>query len=170
MTKVLPIGGWRSRRLGEVSTSCPSSDGHDIYATPVLIQPLALKIAQFAEVKDIIPGKATLYSRYIPDASRFEFMERNGDGVLSEHQMWIVPSLYPESVRAGAGLVMNALDLAKFDAALSAKGLLNAHTLETMWEPGALQWPDWRLRCRMASLDREGTCDRGARRWLLVRA
>jgi hypothetical protein len=49
--------------------------------------------------------------------------------------MWIVPSLYPESVRAGAGLVMNALDLAKFDAALSAKGLLNAHTLETMWEP-----------------------------------
>jgi len=100
-----------------------------------VFQPLALKTAQFADVKDIIPRKATLYSRYIPDASRFEFMERNGDGILSEHQMWIVPSLYPESVRAGAGLVMNALDLAKFDAALSAKALLNAHTLETMWAP-----------------------------------
>jgi D-alanyl-D-alanine carboxypeptidase len=100
-----------------------------------IFTPLGMRTAQFADTKDIIPNKATLYSRYIPDASRFEFVNQNGDGVLSGHQMWIVPSLYPESVRAGAGLVMSALDLAKFDAALSAKTLLNARTIEKMWEP-----------------------------------
>ena len=48
-----------------------------------IFTPLGMKTAQFADTKDIIPNKATLYSRCIPDASRFEFMERNGDGVLS---------------------------------------------------------------------------------------
>jgi hypothetical protein len=62
-------------------------------------------------------------------------VSRNGDGVLSDHQMWIVPSLYPESVKAGGALVMNAPDLAKFDAALSEKTLLNEHTIEEMWAP-----------------------------------
>src|SRR5262249_24072669 len=100
-----------------------------------VFQPLGLKTAQFADAKDIVPRKVTLYSRFIPDASRFEFLERNGDGVLSEHQFWIVPSLYPESVKAGGGLVISALDLAKVDAALSAQTLLSTHTLETMWEP-----------------------------------
>ena len=100
-----------------------------------VFQPLGLKTAQFADARDIIPGKATLYSRFIPDASRLEFEERNGIDELSDHQKWIVPILYPESVRAGAGLVMSALDLAKFDAALSAKTLLSAHTLEMMWAP-----------------------------------
>jgi len=100
-----------------------------------IFTPLGMKTAQFADAKDIIPNKVTLYSRYIPDASRFEFVNRNGDGVLSDHQMWIVPNLYPESVKAGAGLVMNAPDLAKFDTALSAKTLLNEHTIEEMWAP-----------------------------------
>ena len=100
-----------------------------------IFTPLGMKTAQFADAKDIIPNKATMYSRYIPDASRFEFVNQNGDGVLSDHQTWIVPSVYPESLRAGAGLVMNALDLVKFDAALSAKTLLNEHAIEQMWAP-----------------------------------
>jgi CubicO group peptidase (beta-lactamase class C family) len=87
------------------------------------------------KTQDIIPNNATLYSRHIPDPSRFEFVNRDGDGVLSDHQMWIVPRLYPESVRAGVGLVMNALDLAKSDAALSAKTLLHVRTIEEMWAP-----------------------------------
>jgi CubicO group peptidase (beta-lactamase class C family) len=97
--------------------------------------PLGMATARFADAKDIILNKATLYSHYIPDESRFEFVERNGEGVLSDHETWVVSNLYPESVRAGAGLVMNALDLAKFDIALSTKTMLNAETEKAMWAP-----------------------------------
>ena len=100
-----------------------------------VFQPLGMETARFADARDIIPGKATLYSRFAPDASRLEFEERNGISVRSDHQKWIVPFLYPESVRAGAGLVMSALDLAKFDTALTANTLLSAHSLEMMWRP-----------------------------------
>ena len=102
-----------------------------------IFQPLGMKTAQFADARDIIPRKVPLYSRWSPDASRREFEVRNATDVVSKpkHQKWIVPLLYPEPVRAGAGLVMNAIDLAKFDAALTAKTLLNAHTLEQMWAP-----------------------------------
>lgn len=107
----------------------------EVFMAERIFNPLRMKTAEFADAKDIIPHKATLYSRYMPDPSRFELVNRNGDGVLSDHQMWIVPSLYPESVRAGAGLVINAPDLAKLGIALSRKTLLNAHTIEEMWAP-----------------------------------
>jgi CubicO group peptidase (beta-lactamase class C family) len=103
-----------------------------------IFKPLGMKTAQSADAKDIISNKLTLYSRYIPDPSRFESVNRKGDGVLSDRQMWIVPSPYPESVRATAGLVINAPDLARFDAALSTKTLLNEHTLEDMCAPAKL--------------------------------
>jgi D-alanyl-D-alanine carboxypeptidase len=102
-----------------------------------IFQPLGMKTAQFADARDIVPRKVPLYSRWPPDLSRREFEIRNPTDAAwpSEHQKWVVPLLYPESVRAGAGLVMSALDLAKFDAALSAKSLLKAGTLEKMWAP-----------------------------------
>lgn len=131
-----------------------SGKSFEAFMAERVFNPLGMKTAQFADAKDIVPNKATLYSRYIPDASPFEFLNRNGDGVLSDHQMWIVPSLYPESVRAGGGLVMNAPDLAKFDAALSARTLLNGHTIEEMWAPVKL------------SDGRDGDYAAGWRRWV----
>jgi CubicO group peptidase (beta-lactamase class C family) len=100
-----------------------------------VFRPLALRTARFGDTRDVIPNKATIYSRFVPDASRLDFAVQNGVGVLSDHQLWIIPFLYPESVKAGAGLAMNALDLARFDQALSAGTLLNARTVEMMWAP-----------------------------------
>lgn len=105
-----------------------------------IFQPLGMKTAQFADARDIIPRKVSLYSRLSPDASRREFLMRSGSNVypLSDQQKWVVPLFYPESVKAAAGLVISAPDLAKFDAALSAKTLLNAQTVKRMWEPTTL--------------------------------
>jgi CubicO group peptidase (beta-lactamase class C family) len=102
-----------------------------------VFQPLGMKTAQFADARDIISGKATMYSRLLPDASRLEFEERSVD-IFSDRPKSIAPFVYPESVKAGGGLVMSALDLAKFDAALSAKTLLSAHILDLMWAPAKL--------------------------------
>lgn len=103
-----------------------------------VFQPLGMKTAQFADARDIIPRKVTLYGRLTPDASRREFEERNGVPAPSDHPKWIVSYLYPDSVKAAAGLVMSPLDLARFDAALTAKTLLSARTLEMMWAPAKL--------------------------------
>jgi len=115
---------------------------------------LGMTTARFADAKDIVPNKASLYSRYTPDQSRFEFADRNGDGVLSDRQMWVVSNLYPESIRAGAGLVMNALDFARLDTALSGGTMLNTETIRAMWAPVRL-------------LDGQvGECALGWRRWV----
>jgi CubicO group peptidase (beta-lactamase class C family) len=103
-----------------------------------VFQPLGMKTARFADARDIIPRKITLYSRLTPDASRLELETRNGIAVPSDRPRWIVPYLYPDSVRAGAGLVMSAPDLARFDAALTAKKLLSPRMLELMWTPAKL--------------------------------
>jgi CubicO group peptidase (beta-lactamase class C family) len=103
-----------------------------------VFQPLGMKTAQFADTRDIISGKVTMYSRLLPDASRLEFEEKNEVDLFSDRPKWIAPFVYPESVKAGGGLVMSALDLAKFDTALSAKTLLNAHILDLMWTPAKL--------------------------------
>lgn len=100
-----------------------------------VFKPLGLESAQFADARDVVPGRATLYSHFTPDASRLGFADRNEASELFGDRFYIVPFLYPESVRAGGGLVMNALDLARFDAAFSTETLLNAHTLEMMWAP-----------------------------------
>jgi len=110
----------------------------DEFMTEHLFRPLGLSSAQFADARDIVSGKATLYSRFTPDASRLEFARRSGFGGLSDHQMWTVPYFCPESARAGAGLVMSALDLAKFDSALSAKKVLSRDSLGMMWTPTKL--------------------------------
>lgn len=103
-----------------------------------IFQPLGMKTAQFADARDIVPQKITLYSRLTPDRTRSEFEEHNGIPVPSDHPKWIVPYLYPDSVRAAAGLVMSPLDLARFDTALTAKTLLSPRTLENMWAPAKL--------------------------------
>ena len=54
----------------------------------------------FSNARDMIPGKATFYGQFIPDASRLEFEERNASGVRPDHQECIVPFLYPASVMA----------------------------------------------------------------------
>jgi len=105
------------------------------FMTDRVFQPLGMKTARFADVRDVIPAKVPMYSRLGPDASRLEFGKQNEGRASPDDQKWIAPFYYPESVRAGAGLVMSALDLAKFDAALTANTLLNAHTLEMMWAP-----------------------------------
>ncbi len=107
----------------------------DEFMTERLFRPLGLSSAQFADARDIVSGKATLYSGFTPDASRLDFARRGGFGVRSDHQMWTVPFFCPESVSAGAGLVMSAQDLAKFDAALSAKKVLSGDSLGMMWAP-----------------------------------
>ncbi len=112
-----------------------SGKSYEAFMAERIFGPLHAASAQFADSKDIIRNKATVYSRYIPDESRFDFVERNGDGVLSPDHMWIVPLLYPESVRAGAGLVMSAPDLAKFDIALSRGTLLHRDAMQLMWNP-----------------------------------
>lgn len=103
-----------------------------------VFRPLGMKTAQFADARDIIPQKITLYGRLTPDRTRCEFEEHNGITVPADHPKWIVPYLYPDSVRAAAGLVMSPLDLARFDTALSAKTLLSPRTLEMMWAPAEL--------------------------------
>lgn len=103
-----------------------------------IFQPLGMKTARFADARDIVPRKITLYSRLTPDASRLELETRNGIAVTSDRSSWIVPYLYPDSVRAGAGLVMSVLDLARFDAALTAKKILSPRMLDLMWTPANL--------------------------------
>jgi D-alanyl-D-alanine carboxypeptidase len=41
----------------------------DEFMADRVFQPLGMKTAQFADARDVIPGKATMYSRVIPDAS-----------------------------------------------------------------------------------------------------
>ena len=103
-----------------------------------IFQPLGMKTAQFADARDVIPGKVPLYGHLSPDTSRLGYEERNGIPLAVEHSKWVVPYLYPSSMRGAAGLVMSATDLARFDAALTAKTLLSPRTLEMMWAPTKL--------------------------------
>jgi CubicO group peptidase (beta-lactamase class C family) len=111
----------------------------DEFLAERIFRPAAMKTAQFADARDIVPRKVSLYSRLAPDPSRREFEKQNGKVVPSNQPKWIAPYLYPDSVRASAGLVMSALDLARFDTALTAKTLLNQSTLEMMWTPTELR-------------------------------
>ena len=63
-----------------------SGKSFEAFMAERIFSPLGMKTAQFADAKDIIPNKVTLYSRYIPDASRFDFVDQNGDGVLADHR------------------------------------------------------------------------------------
>ena len=100
-----------------------------------IFEPLHLESARYGDTLDIIPGRVSLYDAYTPSVDRSVAFDRWDDLVVSKDKIWNYRVPYPEWLYGAAGLNINALDLAKFDAALSEGRLLSKRALEQMWTP-----------------------------------
>jgi CubicO group peptidase (beta-lactamase class C family) len=100
-----------------------------------IFEPLHLESARYGDTLDIIPGRVSLYDAYTPSVDRSVAFDRWDDLVVSKDKIWNYRVPYPEWLYGAAGLNISALDLAKFDAALSEGRLLSKHALEQMWTP-----------------------------------
>ena len=100
-----------------------------------VFEPLHLESARYGDTLDIIPNRVSFYTAYTPLVDRSVAFDRWDELVVSASKMWNYRVLYPEWLYGAAGLNISALDLAKFDAALTHGRLLNRELLEQMWTP-----------------------------------
>jgi CubicO group peptidase (beta-lactamase class C family) len=98
-----------------------------------IFEPLHMESARYGDTLDIIPNRASLYTAYSPSVDRSVAFDRWDDLVVSDNKIWNYRVPYPEWLYGAAGLNISALDLAKFDAALSQGTLLTKGSLEQMW-------------------------------------
>lgn len=97
--------------------------------------PLHLESARYGDTLDIIPNRVSFYTAYTPSVDRSVAFDRWDELVISDSKIWNYRVPYPEWLYGAAGLNISALDLAKFDAALTQGRLLNKSLLEQMWTP-----------------------------------
>jgi D-alanyl-D-alanine carboxypeptidase len=100
-----------------------------------IFEPLHLESARYGDTLDIIPNRVSFYTRYTPSVDRSVAFDRWDELVVSDSKIWNYRVPYPEWLYGAAGLNISALDLAKFDAALTQGQLLNKRLLEQMWTP-----------------------------------
>jgi CubicO group peptidase (beta-lactamase class C family) len=99
--------------------------------------PLGMQSARYGDSLDVVPNRVAIYMNFVPQADRFH-IERQPDGdgsPSSDGKLWNdINLLFPTYQHGGVGLNMNAMDLAAFDAALSAGRVLDQPVLQLMWE------------------------------------
>lgn len=92
-------------------------------------RPLGMTSTRFGDSKEILPGRASLYTR---------FEIRDNQFVKSPDRLWTGRYLYPNYQHPGAGLNTTVGDLVKWDIALSAGRILKPSILDQMWTPVTL--------------------------------
>ena len=100
-----------------------------------IFEPLHMESARYGDTLDIIPNRVSLYTAYTPSVDRTVAFDRWDDLVVANGKIWNYRVPYPEWLYGAAGLNISALDLAKFDAALSQGTLLSKDSLVQMWTP-----------------------------------
>ena len=86
-----------------------------------IFAPLGMNTTRMLSFAEIIPNRAIGYELI--------------NGVWKNTRRWQSESIFSD---AAGGLVMNALDLAKWDAALYTERIIKRSSLEAMWKPGQL--------------------------------
>lgn len=94
-------------------------------------QPLAMTATRFGDSREIVPGRATLYTR-------LESCDENGpklsDRIYAAHPAY----LYPSFMHTGAGINTTVGDLVKWNLALDEAKVLQRETLDQMWSAARL--------------------------------
>jgi CubicO group peptidase (beta-lactamase class C family) len=100
-----------------------------------IFEPLHLESTRYGDTLDIIPSRLSFYTAYAPLVDRSVAFDRWDELVVSDSKIWNYRVPYPEWLYGATGLNISALDLAKFDAALTQGRPLNKRLLEQMWTP-----------------------------------
>lgn len=85
--------------------------------------PLHMRQTHFGDSRQIVAGRATFYTRY----------EQQTDKQVSPAGLWVYQNLAPSYIYTGMGLNTSAIDLAKWDMAISEGRVLRPSTLNEMW-------------------------------------
>lgn len=97
--------------------------GFEEFMARRFFRPLGMTRTVFGDDRAVVPGRASMYTRY----------ERQADEGPSPEGLWTYRNLYPPYIYTAAGLNTTAADLAKWDAALSEGRLLKPASLAEMW-------------------------------------
>ena len=94
--------------------------------------PLAMTSTRFGDAKEIVPGRATLYTRI--ESCRDNEPKLSRDKLYSAQPAY----LYPSYMHTAAGINTTAGDLVKWNLALDGERLLRRETLDQMWSAARL--------------------------------
>lgn len=94
-------------------------------------QPLAMTSTRYGDFREIVPGRASLYTRLESC--------RNNEPKLGDKLYSAQPAyLYPSFMHTAAGINTTAGDLAKWNLALDEQKVLKQATLDQMWSSARL--------------------------------
>jgi CubicO group peptidase (beta-lactamase class C family) len=105
-----------------------------VFVPQRVLRPLGMENTMHADGREVIPGRASLYSNIEPSLDRFTSLEVDGEPVFSTDKIYTMDFLYTP-FHAGAGFNSTIEDMVKWELAIASGLVLKPSTLKAAASP-----------------------------------